>query len=59
MARNASADRAKSSRSARTGFEKMQMNHLRTRKKIQRMKAEAAERAATGRPAHAKNLPRR
>jgi hypothetical protein len=37
----------------------MQMNHLQTRKKIQRLKSEAAQRAATGKPVHVGNLPRR
>jgi hypothetical protein len=37
----------------------MQMNHLQTRNKIQRIKDEAAQRAATGKPVHARNLPRR
>jgi hypothetical protein len=30
----------------------MQMNHRRTREEIKRIQAEAAERAATGKPAH-------
>jgi hypothetical protein len=59
MARNLSSDRSKSSKSVRTGLEKMQMNHLQTRKKIQRLKSEAAQRAATGKPVHVGNLPRR
>jgi hypothetical protein len=59
MARNVSSDRQKPSKAVRTGFEKMQMNHLQTRKKIQRIKTEAAERVASGKPVHARNLPRR
>jgi hypothetical protein len=58
MARNPSAERPKSAKVARSGFEKMQMNHSQTRKKIQRIHAEAARRTATGKPVHP-GLPRR
>jgi hypothetical protein len=57
MARNPISGRSKSSKAVRSGLEKMQMNHLHTRKKIQRIKAEAAMRLATGKPAHARELP--
>ena len=52
-------DRPKSSKQIRSGFEKMRMSHQRTRKQIQRIHAEAAERTATGKPLHAGHAPRR
>ena len=53
MASKPSFDRPKSSKQIRTGFEKMQMSHLRTQKQIERIKVENAERTATGKPVHA------
>lgn len=41
-------------RAVRTGAEKMQMNHLRTRLEIVRIQKESAERLSTGRPVHPK-----
>lgn len=54
MARASRPGPAKPSRTARTGAEKMQMNHLRTRKQIERLRKEAAERLAIGKPVHPK-----
>jgi hypothetical protein len=59
MARKPILDRPKSSKVSRTGLEKMQMNHQRTRQQITRIHAEAAERTATGKPLHAGHVPRR
>jgi hypothetical protein len=59
MARSPNSERPKSAKVARSGFEKMQLNHLQTRKKIHRIHAEAARRMATGKPVHAGHLPRR
>jgi len=59
MARKPMTDRQhKSPKAVRSGFEKMQMNHRRTRAQIRRIQTEAAERVATGKPVHA-GLPRR
>jgi hypothetical protein len=56
MARPASSDRPNSAsgRISRSGFDKMQMNHRRTREQIERIKTEQASRNATGRPVHPK-----
>jgi hypothetical protein len=53
MARKPMTDRQhKSPKAVRSGFEKMQMNHRRTRELIRRIQTEAAERLATGKPVH-------
>jgi hypothetical protein len=56
MARPASSERPKSAsgKISRSGFDKMQMNHRRTREQIERLKLEAANRNASGRPVHPK-----
>jgi hypothetical protein len=59
MAEKPTFDRSKSSKQGRTGFEKMQLSHRRTRKQIQRIRAESAEREATGKPLHAGLNPRK
>jgi len=53
MARKPMSDRQhKAPKAVRSGFEKMQMNHRRTRAQIRRIQTEAAERVATGKPVH-------
>jgi hypothetical protein len=59
MARKPTLERPRSAAVARTGFEKMQMSHRRMQKQIQRIKAEAAERTATGKPLHGGAVTRR
>lgn len=54
MARASKPGNVKSARTSRTGAEKMQMNHVRTRNQIERLRREAAERAALGKPVHPK-----
>jgi len=56
MARPTSSERPKpsSGRISRSGFDKMQMNHRRTREQIERIKNEQASRSATGKPVHPK-----
>jgi hypothetical protein len=56
MARSANTERSRPSggRTTRSGFDKMQMNHRRTREQIERLKSEAAKRNATGKPVHPK-----
>jgi hypothetical protein len=56
MARPANSEkpRASAGRKSRSGFDKMQMNHRRTREQIQRIRTEEAGRAATGKPVHPK-----
>ena len=48
-----------SSKAGRTGFEKMQMSHQRTRKEIERIHLERAKRAETGKPRHIEGSHRR
>jgi hypothetical protein len=48
-----------SSKEHRTGFQKMQMSHERTRKDIQRILAERARRTETGKPLHQPQAHRR
>jgi len=59
MARGPTSEKSKSGKVTRSGFEKMQMNHLQTRKRIQHIHAEAARRTSTGKPVHVGHLPRR
>ena len=49
----------KSSKVGRTGFEKMQMGHQRTRKEIERIHLERAKRTETGKPHHIEGSHRR
>jgi hypothetical protein len=42
----------KASKERRTGYEKMQLNHARTRDDIKRILAEGLKRADTGKPRH-------
>lgn len=49
-----SRNAAKPGRIARTGAQKMQMNHRSTREAIARIRKEAAERISSGKPAHPK-----
>jgi hypothetical protein len=49
----------KSSKVGRTGFEKMQMGHQRTRKEIERIHLERAKRTETGKPRHIEGSHRR
>ena len=57
MAKGPSSDRSKS-RSTASRSEKMRLSHLRTRKRIQQIDEERAERSATARPAHVKHVVR-
>ena len=56
MARAANSEKSKAaaSRKSHSGFDKMQMNHRRTREQIQRLKDEEAARIASGKPVHPK-----
>jgi hypothetical protein len=55
MARPANSEKPKPSAGrSRSGFDKMQMNHRRTREQIQRIRTEEAGRVATGKPVHPK-----
>ena len=58
MASKPNFDRPKSSKASRSGFEKMQMSHRRTREQIQRIQVERAERATTGKPKHIEHVRR-
>jgi hypothetical protein len=51
--------RPTSSKVDRTGFEKMQMGHQRTRKEIERIHLERAKRTETGKPHHIEGCHRR
>jgi len=60
MARKPQTDhRPSSSKDVRTGFQKMQMSHQRTRKEIQRIHLEQAKRTETGKPHHLEGSHRR
>lgn len=59
MAKPPVEHRSRASKQVRSGFEKMQMNHRRTREEIKRIRAEAAERTATGKPVHIEGAHRR
>jgi hypothetical protein len=48
-----------SSKAGRTGFEKMQMSHQRTRKEIERIRLERTKRTETGKPRHIEGSHRR
>jgi hypothetical protein len=48
-----------SSKVGRTGIQKMQMGHQRTRKEIERINLERAKRADTGKPRHIEGSHRR
>ena len=51
--------RSSSSKEVRTGFQKMQMGHKRTRMEIQRIHLEQAKRKETGKPHHLEGSHRR
>ena len=57
MAKGPTSDRAKS-RNTTSRSEKMRLSHLRTRKQIQQINEERADRIETGRPAHVKHVVR-
>ena len=58
MALSPHSRNAKPGRTTRTGPEKMQMSHQRTRKAIERIQKEAAERVSLGKPVHPKIIRR-
>jgi len=55
MARPGNSEKPRpSAGKSQSGFDKMQMNHRRTREQIQRIRTEEAGRVATGKPVHPK-----
>jgi hypothetical protein len=51
--------KSKSSKESRTGFEKMQLSHERTRKEIKRIQAERVKSTESGKPHHERQARRK